>query len=207
MEEPQEHNLNRPNQDALLIACQKGSEDAFRKLFEHNHKRILHLAFQLSGNSQEAEDITQEVFLKVYQEIANFQATSSLFTWLYRITINLCLDKRRKRQRRDKYHAEALDSGSTNFDKTIFDPSNRVLEQNIWQDELQEMLQAALNKIKPKLRTVVVLKDIEGLSYEDVAQIVGCAEGTVSSRLNRGRKQLKRILSQMGIDKSYFQER
>lgn len=180
----------------MLAACQNGSDDAFRKLFEQYHKRVLHIAYRLSGNIQEAEDITQEVFIKVFKEINKFQAAASFYTWLYRITVNLCLDKKRKRQRREKYHANSgLDSVNNNLD------------QQIWQDEIQQILQIALTQIKPKLRTVIVLKDIEGLSYGEVAQIVGCSEGTISSRLNRGRKRLKTILFQMGLDKTYLQER
>lgn len=201
-------NLNKPSHEELLAACQKGSEDAFSELFEQYHKRVLHVAYRLCGNIQEAEDITQEVFLKVFKGISNFHAAATFFTWLYRITVNLCLDKKRKRQRREKYDANAgLDSGSNNFDQAVSNESTHALDQEIWQDELQEMLQRALNKIKPKLRTVIVLKDIEGLSYREVAQIVDCSEGTISSRLNRGRKQLKNILSQLGIDEAYFQER
>jgi len=191
-----------------LAACQKGSENAFRKLFEQYHKRVLHIAYRLCGNIQEAEDITQEVFLKVFKGISNFHADADFFTWLYRITVNLCLDKRRKCQRREKYDANAdLDSGSHNLDESSLSEGAQTLDQKIWQSELQEMLQMALNKIKPKLRTVIVLKDIDGLSYREVAQIVDCSEGTISSRLNRGRKQLKNILSQLGIDEAYFLER
>lgn len=201
-------NLNKPSHEELLAACQKGSENAFRKLFEQYHKRVLHIAYRLCGNIQEAEDITQEVFLKVFKGISNFHADADFFTWLYRITVNLCLDKRRKCQRREKYDANAdLDSGSHNLDESSLSEGAQTLDQKIWQSELQEMLQMALNKIKPKLRTVIVLKDIDGLSYREVAQIVDCSEGTISSRLNRGRKQLKNILSQLGIDEAYFLER
>lgn len=200
--------MDKPSQDELLVACQKGNRDAFRKLFEQYHKRVLHIAFRLCGNIQEAEDITQEVFLKVFKEITNFHAASSFFTWLYRITVNLGLDKSRKHQRREKYHAnDGLDSANNNFDEAISIEDTHTLSQQIWQNEIQQLLQKALTQIKPKFRTVIVLKDIEGLPYREVALIVGCSEGTISSRLNRGRKQLKNLLSQMGVDKEYFQEK
>ncbi|MFQ5641608.1 MAG: RNA polymerase sigma factor [bacterium] len=196
-------NVERRNQNDILAACRRGSDNAFRELFEHYHRRVLHVAYRMCGNIQEAEDITQEVFLKVFKEINNFRATAGFFTWIYRITINLCLEKKRKHQRRQKYLVNAyLDSENT----TIKGANSNTLDQKIWQDEMQLMLQKALTQIKPKLRTVMVLKDIEGLSYGEVAQIMGFSEGTVSSRLNRGRKQLKSLLSQMGLDKTYFQE-
>ncbi|MFQ5822683.1 MAG: RNA polymerase sigma factor [bacterium] len=199
--------MDKPSQNALLTACQKGDQDAFKKLFEQYHKRVLHLAFRLCSNIQDAQDITQDVFLKVYKEISNFQAGSNFFTWLYRITVNLYLDKSRKRKRREKYQAKAyFDSSKDVLSKTVLEQRSNALNQQILQEELQHLLQLALNQIKPKLRTVIVLRDIEGLSYGEVAQIVGCSEGTISSRLNRGRKKLKHILSQMGIDETYFEE-
>ncbi len=190
------------------MECQQGSEDAFRELFKQYHKRVLRIAYRMCGNIQEAEDITQEVFLRIFKEIANFRENASLFTWLYRITINLCLDKRRKQQRREKYKLNtALNSEYTLSEKANSDEGMQMLDQQIWQDEIQGMLQKALSRIKPKFRTVLVLKDIEGLSYEEAAQAVGCSQGTISSRLNRGRKQLKKLLSKMGVDEKYFQER
>ncbi len=198
--------MDNLNQDELLEACQKGSESAFRQLFEQYHRQVLHLAFRFSGNIQEAEDIAQEVFLKVFKEIANFQGTSSFYTWLYRITVNVCLDKNRQRQRREKYHAKVnLEIHGHGVGEVALDQGSNALEKQVWHTELQQMLQAALNQIKPKLRVVIVLKHIQGLSLKEVAQILGCAEGTVSSRLNRGRMQLRRTLSRMGIDETYFQ--
>ncbi len=201
-------NLDKPSQDELLVECQPGSEDAFRELFKQYHKRVLRIAYRLCGNIQEAEDVTQEVFLKVFKELNKFRKTASLFTWLYRITINLCLDKRRKRQRREKYRVNTdLNSENILSEKAPSDEGMQTLDHQIWQDEIQNLLQTALSQIKPKLRTVIVLKDIEGLTYGEVAQVVECSEGTISSRLNRGRKQLKELLSKMGVDEKYFQER
>ena len=84
--------------------------------------------------------------------------------------------------------------------------TNPALDDNIWQEELQKMLQLALSRIKPQSRSVLVLKDLEGMSYREIAQILSCSEGTVSSRLNRGRQQLRKVLAQMGLDKTYFYE-
>lgn len=182
-------------------------EAAFRELFDLYHSRLLHTAYRLCGNMQAAEDITQEVFIKVHREISNFQAASSMFTWLYRITVNLCLDKMRRQNRRAKFHVHGLfDWGKSEHDDAISHESSLALDQEIWQGELQQMLHKALGRIKPKLRTAIVLKDLEGLSYEEVAQIAGCSQGTVSSRLNRGRQQLRKVLAQMGLDKTYFYE-
>ena len=201
-------NLDKSSQDELLVECQQGSEDAFRELFKQYHERVLHIACRMCGNIQEAEDVTQEVFLNVFKELNKFREAASLFTWLYRITINLCLDKRRKRQRREKYQVNTdLNSENTLSEKANSDEGMQTWDHQIWQDEIQNLLQTALSQIKPKLRTVIVLKDIEGLTYGEVAQVVECSEGTISSRLNRGRKQFKKLLSKMGVDEKYFQER
>ena len=201
-------NLDKPSQDELLVGCQQDSEDAFRELFDQYHKRVLHIACRMCGNIQEAEDVTQEVFLNVFKELNKFREAASFFTWLYRITINLCLDKRRKRQRREKYHVNTdLISENALSEEANSDEGMQTLDRQIWQDEIQNLLQTALSQIKPKLSTVIVLKDIEGLTYGEVAQVVECSEGTISSRLNRGRKQLKELFSKMGVDEKYFQER
>lgn len=186
--EPQ---LDRETEERLLEACQRGSEDAFRQLFDRYHKGVLHLALAFSGNIQDAEDITQEVFVKVFRKIASFRRASSFYTWVYRITVNVCLDENRKRQRRQKHHAKVLDE-------------HDLHEQG--DSSYQEILRLALRRMKPKLRTVIILNHLQGLSHKEVAEIVGCAEGTVSSRLNRARTQLKKILSQMGVDRTYFQD-
>ncbi|MCH8874993.1 sigma-70 family RNA polymerase sigma factor, partial [candidate division KSB1 bacterium] len=85
--------MDNPNLEDLLIACRQGSENAFRKLFEQYHLRVISTAYRMCGNIQEAEDVTQDVFLKAFKEIKKFRESAGLFTWLYRITINLCIDK------------------------------------------------------------------------------------------------------------------
>ena len=184
--------------DGLLDACQRGEEDAYRQLFEQYHQRVFQVAFRFCGNIQEAEDITQDVFLKVLKDISRFRGDAGFFTWLYRITVNVSLDKNRSRKRREKQLAEENKIMDLAEKETIGHGDNPS-SQKIWQDELQENLQKALNQMKPKLKTVIVLKHLQGLSYEELGKIMGCSEGTISSRLNRARRQLKDILSRMGI--------
>lgn len=194
------------NERDLLSACKSSDENAFRKLFDKFHKQVLHLAVRLCGNVQEAEDITQEVFLKVYNELQQFEMRSEFSTWLYRITVNLCLDRNRKIQRRAKYMVSQILKPNENSVDADDSTNSKGLDTEIWRREAQEILQAALMKIKPKWRTVLVLKDLERLPYNEIAQIAGCSEGTVCSRLNRGRKALRAILAELGIDKNYFHD-
>lgn len=110
--------------------------------------------------------------MKVYRDITGFKAASSFFTWLYRVTVNLCLDKTRKRQRRKKYQAVAVpDTGEKRTGQEGLERADESLDQKMWQRELQRALQVALNRMKPQLRSVIVLKDMEGLSYAEVAQV------------------------------------
>jgi len=160
------------------------------------------LAIRLCGRVPEAEDVAQEVFVKVHQQLDTFRMNASFSTWLYRITVNLCLDHQRKWTRRRQHHATAQEVDTQHPHDTY--GHNRTPEREIWRSELQRHLHTALNAIRPKLRAVVVLKDIEGLSYDEIAQIVGCSPGTVSSRLNRGRKRLKDVLAGMGVDETYL---
>ena len=190
----------------LLAACQSGDGYAFRKLFDEFHQKVLHLAVRLCGDVQEAEDVTQEVFLRVYHEIGHFQMKSEFGTWLYRVTINLCTDRNRKIKRRAKYKAPQTVTLSEGFIDGNNTTDSKTPDKEVWHNELQEILQAALMRIKPKWRTILVLKDLEGLPYTEIAQITGCNEGTVCSRLNRGRKALRAILAELGIDKNYFRD-
>jgi RNA polymerase sigma-70 factor (ECF subfamily) len=187
----------------LLSACKSGDEHAFRRLFYEFHEQVLHLAIRLCGDIREAEDITQEVFLRVHLQLDDFKMQSEFSTWLYRITVNVCVDRNRKIKRRAKYTVSETSKPMGGSDR----PTNsKTLDSEVWRKEVHEILQTALMRIKPKWRTVLVLKDLEGLPYNEIAQIAGCSEGTVSSRLNRGRSALRTILAELGIDKNYFRD-
>ncbi len=198
--------LGTRNELELLSACQNGDQTAFRALFDKFHERVLHLCIRLCGNVQEAEDITQEVFLRIHHKLDKFERKSEFKTWIYRVTLNLCMDRNRTIDRRAKYWSfkpfrhvsNALES--QNFTNT------RNVDAQIWGNEVQEILHKALMKVKPDWRNVLVLKDIEGLTYKEIAKIANCSEGTVCSRLNRGRKALRAALAGLGIDENYFRD-
>ncbi len=173
----------------LIQRFKDGDKSSFEKLVKKYEAKVFNTIYSLIGDSMEADDIAQEVFMKVYQRLEGFNFESKFTTWLYRITVNTSLDHMRKR----KTKVVSLDSEDGKRIKELLylsiDPSE-ALERR----ELQEMIQMLLNSISPKYRTVLVLKEIEGLSYKEISKAIGCSIGTVESRLFRARAELRRRL-------------
>jgi RNA polymerase sigma-70 factor (ECF subfamily) len=154
------------------------------------------------GSSEDAEDLTQEVFVKMYVALDSFRNQSSLSTWLYRIAGNLCIDAHRKNTRRESGFGGAVTSlnGPVFSDEGEDGPARDVADSTyepakiLAQTELDAKIQVALSKLPEKMRTVVILHDIEGLQYEEVADVLNCPLGTVKSRLFNARTALRQHL-------------
>lgn len=190
--------------DATLKLCQQGDHRAFEEVFNAHKDFVFRMAYRMTSHQQTAEDITQEVFIKVYDSIGTFEFGSRFSTWLYRVAVNECLASKRRKERRKRL----------GFDG-VFDPNaHRIgpagelatVERAVEDAEIESVLQQALLALPPKLRIVIIMKDIEGLSYEEMCLAFGCSVGTLSSRLNRARKALRTWLKQLGIGKDYFEE-
>ena len=166
----------------LLAECRNGNREAMQTLFAQNQKRVFSVALNFfGGNDDLAKDITQQVFLKIFYKVGEFRGESEFTTWLYRITINACLDEQRKKRR--FFSLENL--FGFNEPQTNRTPDDRVLKKEVIAE-----VQAAIAELKPKFRLPILLKYVEGLSYEEIAGILDCSIGTISSRLNRGHKML-----------------
>lgn len=164
----------------LLAACRRGEQAAFETLYNENQKRVYSIALNFfGGDDQAAKDITQQVFLKIYTRIETFRGDAQLKTWLYRITVNACLDERRKR-RRFVFLSDFLGDFLT----------KKSPDETIHRREIGSAVQAEIARLKPKFRLPILLKYVEGLSYEEIAEILDCSKGTIASRLNRGHKML-----------------
>lgn len=167
----------------------------FEALVLEHKNRIFGYLCRLTNDSPEAEDLTQEVFLRAYQSMHAFRHDAAVDTWLYRIATNLVIDRHRRQKRAPQWLPL---KGSTDDDDPIGElPSTQRdadPEASAELGELQRHVQRAVHSLPPKLRAVVVLHDMEGLSYEEVAQTVGCPVGTVKSRLFNARLLLKRKL-------------
>jgi RNA polymerase sigma-70 factor, ECF subfamily len=173
----------------VIEACQQGDRDAFQLLFETYKDKVFSIAVYSSGGDRAvADDITQQIFLKLFTAIRQFRGDSEFTTWLYRLVVNACIDERRRRRR-------LLPWGET---VAMGNPSEKKPQEKQYARlEVAEAVRAAIGELKPKFRLPILLKYIEGLSYEEIASVMGCSKGTVASRLNRGHSQLAKRLSHL----------
>jgi RNA polymerase sigma-70 factor (ECF subfamily) len=182
--------MSEPLIDERVIKdCQQGDREAFRLLFEAYKDRVFSVAvYSFHGDRTAAADVTQQIFLKLMTSIGQFRGESQFSTWLHRLVVNTCIDE----QRRRKHHlgfSEAVGLRPTGEPK----PPERRYERK----ELADSVKSAISELKPKFRMPVLLKYVEGLSYEEIADALGCSKGTVASRLNRGHKELARRLAHL----------
>jgi len=183
-----------PDDRVLVERCQAGQLDAYEALVGRYRQRVYSLAYGMLRNEQDAVDLSQETFVKAWQAIRGFKKNASFYTWLYRITTNLCIDFVRKRDRRPTVPYEEAIDPDADVDVEIA-PSNQPLPTDEAQrKELREQIDAALQELSPEHRVVVQLREYEGLDYAEIAKAVGCQIGTVMSRLHYARKHLQKLL-------------
>lgn len=186
---------NANGDSALVVRTQKGDVAAFNELVGKYERKVFRLARNITNNQEDAEDVLQETFLKAYTKIGGFQGNSKFYTWLVRIAVNESLMKLRKRKS-DKTVSmdEGIDTGEEVMVREIAvwddDP-----EQRYTQEEIREILKDAVESLRPAFRTVFVLRDIEELSTEETANILGLSIPAVKSRLLRARLQLREKLT------------
>jgi RNA polymerase sigma-70 factor (ECF subfamily) len=172
--------------ERVIEACQAGDREAFRLLFETYKDRVFSIAvYSFGGDETAAGDVSQQVFLKLMTNIGQFRGDSAFTTWLYRLVVNACTDEQRKRRR-------FLPFGESTPVSRI--EERRPQEKRYAKVEIADSVQAAIKQLRPKLRMAILLKYMEDLSYEEIANVLGCSKGTVASRLNRGHQALARKL-------------
>lgn len=172
---------------ALLEACRRGDREAQRALFESCKDSVYSLAFHILGNAASAGDVTQQVFLKLFARIGQYRGEGSFSAWLYRLVVNECLDERRSRRRFVSLEEGAPAGGEW--------PVESSQERSYLRGQLARAVRAALAELKPEFRLPVVLRYLEGFSYEEISSVLGCSSGTVASRLNRAHKILAKKLA------------
>jgi RNA polymerase sigma-70 factor (ECF subfamily) len=179
----------------LVDAARKGDRDAFRTLFERYHRRAYALAFGVVRHQDDALDIVQDAFIKAHKYLDKFEGASSFYTWLYRIVMNLCIDHLRKHRRvkpveldEAKLEDAALDDGL--LPKILGGNPGRALVDK----EIRARIDQALGELSENHRAVLVMRELEGLSYEEMATTMGCSKGTIMSRLFHARKNMQRRL-------------
>lgn len=181
--------MRDPDADGrLLEACQQGDRDALRALFDAYKDRVYSLALHYTRDHAAASDIVQEVFLKLTTRLERFRGDARFGTWLCRLVVNACLDERRRRWRLVPFGPE---------DGARQAVERRPQEEILARHQIREAVQAAVARLSPKLRLPILLRYLEGLSYEEIAAVLGCTKGTVASRLNRGHRDLARRLGSL----------
>ena len=172
-------------EDADLVRlCQNGDMAAFGQLFHKYHERVYSTAYRMTGNQQDAEDLTQEIFLKAYQSINKFRFRSAFSSWLYRLAVNSCIDELRKRKKND---ATPLTEEMPEMD--VNTPEDQAISR-----EREGQIWGAINSLNERERAIVILRDVEGLSYNEIAEVLRCSLGRVKSRLHEARQKLKAAL-------------
>jgi RNA polymerase sigma-70 factor (ECF subfamily) len=185
---------------ALVHACKSGDAAAFEQLVKRYDRRLFSIAQHVTHNREDAQDAVQEAFLKVFRRLTQFQENSQFSTWLFRITVNESLMKLRKqRSNREVSLDEDFqnDGGMAWFDVADWDPNPEELYRGT---ELRDILRRTLQELQPGLRVVFVLRDIEGLSIDETAEVLGLTAVAVKARLRRARLQLReRLTSYFGV--------
>ena len=174
--------------EEIVEACRRGDSEAFRTLFETYKDRVYSIALRYSGNPAVAMDIAQETFLKLLSRIGDYRAEASFDSWLYRLVVNSCIDDQRRGRRMTPFLDSLVDA--------VCAPAESVLHR-MMRAQTEQRVQEVVARLAPDHRIVIVLRYTEGLSYDEIAKILGCSPGTVASRLNRAHKILERRLAHL----------
>lgn len=175
-----------PDSLYLITKFKEGDKKAFEQLVHLYQDRVYSLCRHLLGNAHEAEDAAQDTFIKAYRNLPKFTPDASFYTWLYRITVNTCIDYKKRP------FFSALFARSSDDDKFLaWEVPDELSPERLYESkQMGQALQRALQKISPKLKAIIVLKEMEGLSYEEISEVLDVSLGTVKSRLSRAREEL-----------------
>lgn len=181
--------MHNPEEQALVKKASQGDAAAFEQLMRAHEGRMYAVALRMCGNREDALDCTQEAMLRVFRALPNFKGQSSFATWAYRITMNTCLDELRRRKLRMGSSLDALlDSGWAPTDE------EDTPEKHSIASEQRRMLEKAIASLPEDMRAAIVLRDVQGFSYDEIAKILEANVGTIKSRISRGREKLREIL-------------
>lgn len=179
-----------------LERVREGDVEAYNRLVERYQGKIYAIAYNMTGNNEDAKDLVQDIFVKAFRNLKRFKGDSSFYTWIYRIAVNHTINFLKKRNRQHFYSLDDVDQGVENDPDYVDLVSNSEPFRNAELSELQKKLNEAIQKLSEKHRAVVIMHDIEGLPHEEISKILGCSEGTVRSRLFYARRQLQNFLQE-----------
>lgn len=188
--------------DELLVErAKRGDAEAFEQLTSQFYKKVYNVAYRATGNHEDASDVAQEAFVRAYLSLPEFRGDSSFQTWLLRITQNACLDELRRRKRRRVSSLDeplSVEDGEMDRQLAVADTADGP-EQALERVEIQQAVQESINSLDEEYRVVVIMRDIQGYSYNEIAEVLGINLGTVKSRLNRARHALKEMFGRLEL--------
>lgn len=179
--------------DILIRRAAAKDEAAFEKLLTLHEKSVYNLCCRMAGNTEDARDLTQEVFLRVWRTLGQYQFDAAFTTWLYRLTQNVCIDHLRRQKRRQHVSLTVAEDGEEARELAIPDPAPLPEEQVLY-NEKQRAIRAAMDALPADYRVILELRVVRSLPYEEISRVLDIPAGTVKSRLARARMQLKKIL-------------
>lgn len=195
------------DENKLVNKAVKGDNSAFEALMEKHMGIIYNIALRMTANQDDAEDMTQEIMIKIFRSLGSFKGNSKFSTWIYRVAVNTCLDELKKKKNKKHLSLDAEISGDDGENQIEIKDDSPSPEKLAEQNELRDLVAAAVKLLSDEHRAVIVLRDIRGMSYSEIAGILGCSDGTVKSRISRARAQLKMILEkEYNFNGTYFEK-
>ncbi len=191
---------NQANEDFRLVrAFKAGDRKAFEELVRRYQRQVANIVYLTLGSREEVQDIAQEVFVRVFRSIDKFEFDASFFSWIYRITVNLCIDELRRKKIKRTLSLDFLTEGALETEKKSKEVT--LASDGVFSDEKREIILDALQRISEEHRQVIILREYEELSYAEIASYLGISIQAVKSRIFRAREDLRELL------KDYFEER
>ncbi len=189
----------KENNDSMLVdRAKRGDISAFRQLVERYQHRVHLVALGVCGDFQDAQDVTQEAFIKAFRKLSSFRKQSSFYTWIYRIAYNLAIDQQRKRYRHTEISigdVSELDRANGSGCRAGNPCRSKRPDTELETSELGTQIHFAIENLSSEHRAVILLREVDGLSYTEISEVVGCSKGTVMSRLHHARKSLQHMLT------------
>ncbi len=177
----------------LIKKARRGDGRAFSMLIENHERFVFNVVYRITGNAEDARDVSQEAFIKAFKNFESYDESSAFSTWLYRIAVNTAIDYIRKRKKEN----------SISFEDYIVDEKNQKgdsgIEEKVISKEGVKNIISAVNMLDDEFKTVIVLRDMEGMEYKEISDITGLPLGTVKSRLSRGRGKLRQMIEKFNL--------
>ena len=184
-------------QKEVIENCKAGDQKAFAEIVLQRQKRVFNIAYRMLGNAEEAKDLAQEVFISVFESIKDLKEEIKFDAWLTQVTLNHCRNRWKYLKRRQYFNSDSLDdpieTEEGSMPREVYDPSDNpeiLLERKM----IQQLIQKGLLELKEEQRVLLVLRDLQGFSYEEMGETLGLPEGTIKSKLHRARMELKEVL-------------